>query len=125
MPEKAERAIMYREERENGLTYREIARKYGVSHQRVAQACSKYNPNLFRFHKETSFAYPNLCKWLNDNKISVAELVRRMGLETCANNYLRVRSIFSGKTEPRKRTIDKLISITGMPYEVLFSEEGE
>ena len=115
----------YREDRENGLTYREIAQKYGVSHQCVAQACAKQNPKQFQFHKESKFAYPNIRKWLNDNKVSVPELVRRTGLANCAGNFYRMRSILKGETEPRKSTIDKLIAITGMPYEVLFSEEAK
>lgn len=112
----------YRAEREKGLTYRTIAEKYGVSYQSVAQACGKGNPHLFRYHTAKSVIYPNLRKWLNDNKISKQELLRRAGLEVLSENDKRLSDILSGRTEPRKTTIDRLIKATGMSYEKLFEE---
>jgi len=113
---------LYREEREKGLTYREIAEKYGVSYQGVAQACGKSNPNYFKYHKENAVIYPNLRKWMNDNKVSIFEMVRRCGMERCNDNAIRLRNQLKGKNHFRKPMIDKLIAITGMKYEELFKE---
>ena len=113
---------LYRAERNKGLTYREIAKKYGVSYQCVAQACAKSNPRAFQFHKETEIIYPNLRKWMNDNKISTSELVRRLGFCSYSNSVNMFRSYLKGKNHFRKPTIDKLIEVTGLPYEELFKE---
>ena len=122
---KGEKLAIYRQERERGLTCREIATKYGVSYQTVAQACGKGNPHFFRYHTAKSVIYPNLRKWLNDNKISKQELLRRAGLEAFSENSERLSRILMGRTEPRKTMIDRLIKATGMSYEKLFAlEEG-
>ena len=119
------RAKMYQDDREKGLTYREIAAKYGVTYQAVACVCGKNNPNRFRYHTEKGVVYPNLRTWLNDNKVSVKELTRRLDIGTYAENCLRTRGVISGKTNPRKDYIDRLIAITGLTYEELFAERKE
>lgn len=111
---------MYRRERERGLTYAEIAQKYGVSRQNVCMACCKSNPARFQYHGKEKIIYPNLRNWMNNNKISMNEMLRRLGLGVSYKNAQRLRGNFGGKTQPRKLTIDKLIEITGMPYEQLF-----
>jgi transcriptional regulator with XRE-family HTH domain len=111
---------LYRSERANGLTLREIAAKYGVSYQRVHQACGKQGVGHFRTNR--AVVYPNICKWINTNKITTSELVRRMDLVVHAHNIDRIRNILLGRAEPRKHEIDKLIEITGMSYDELFRE---
>lgn len=114
------RSDLYRTEREKGMTYREIAEKHGVSYQCVAHACGKYNPERFQYHKEEAVVFPNLRKWMNDNKISNAELLRRLGYKTYGNAYFSwLRYILNGRNEMKKSTIDKLLAITGMTYEEL------
>lgn len=116
---------IYREEREKGLTYKQIAEKYGVSKQNVAQCCGKYNPNRFRFWTAELCVYPNVRNWLNENKISKAELIRRMGVRFHSNTNAVVRGYLKGKTYPPKQTIDKLLSITGLTYEEFFKADGQ
>jgi transcriptional regulator with XRE-family HTH domain len=114
---------LYRQERKEGLTYREIAEKYGVSYQVVAQACGKSQPNRFRFWTKDMCIYPNVRKWLNENKITYRELQRRLGWETCSANYIYIGDWLRGKTYPRKKVIDKLLSATGLTYEKFFETE--
>jgi transcriptional regulator with XRE-family HTH domain len=111
---------LYRQEREKGLTYREIAEKYGVSYQAVAQACGKSQPNRFRFWTKDMCIYPNVRKWLNENKITYRELQRRLGWETCSANYIYIGNWLRGENYPRKQIIDKLLSATGLTYEQFF-----
>ena len=111
---------LYRAEYANGLTVREIATKYGVSYQRVHQAVGKHGPGHFRENR--ACIYPNLRKWINVNKITVAELLRRRDLVSHERNHSRVTNILLGRAEAKKNEIDKLIKITGMSYEELFQE---
>lgn len=110
----------YRAEREKGLTYQQIADKYGVSRQTVGQACGKANPKRFQFHGEDKVIYPNLRNWMNDNKVSSLEMLRRMGFEAAPATYTKLRGILRGKFNPRKNWIDGLLSVTEMTYEELF-----
>jgi transcriptional regulator with XRE-family HTH domain len=111
------------EDRDTGLRYADIARKHGVSRQYVSAICGRYNPSRFRFITETGCAYPNLRQWMNENKVSLFELLRRMGFEVHSANSERLRSYMTGRAEPRKPYIDKLIAVTGMPYEMLFDDK--
>lgn len=116
---------LYRADRETGMTYKEIAEKHGVSFQMVCQACAKYNPKSFRYITEHACIFPNLRNWMNKNKVSPRELLRRMGMEPNHGNASRLQTHLTGRSELRKRTIDMLIEITGMPYEELFALNGK
>lgn len=109
--------------RAQGLKYKEIAEIMGVSHQYVAQVCGKSNPYRFRYASE-KIVYPNLRKWLNDNKVSIREFIRRCG----SNPYGGTLAIFNnwlyGNNDPCKRHIDASLKVTGMTYEELFYREG-
>lgn len=116
---------LYRQERKKGLTYRQIADKYGVSYQNIALACGKAQPRGFRWFTESSCVYPNVRKWLNENKISVRELTHRLGWEWHKSNFDKVTEYIRGDCYPRKEIIDKLLSITGLTYEKFFEKEDE
>ena len=114
---------LYIKERESGKSVIEIARMYGVSHQAVAHATAKKN-NYFKRYTEENCVYPNLRKWLNDNKVTRSEFMRRMEMPTSPNNHSRISNYFTGRNYPSKATIDKFIKVTGMTYEELFWEEN-
>ena len=111
--------------RKEGLKYKEIADQVGCSVQYVAQICSKGNPGHFRFVGDDC-VYPNLRKWMNENKVSRKEFLRRMGLTTHPSNYERFCWYVKGKSFPRKDYIDKMLSVTGLTYETMFgvSQDG-
>ena len=113
----------YRAEREKGLTYQEIADKYGVSKQCIYMACGKGNPTYFQPFTQKRCVYPNLRNWINDNKICAAELIRRLGYEYTGRTASWIRTILAGKGNIKKTLIDKLIALTGMTYEELFKED--
>lgn len=118
-PAKAE---LYMAERAKGLTYEEIAKRFGVSRQAVSQACSKYEPSHFKPYTAGEVIYPNLRRWLNENKISRREFARRLGDVPYANISAQISGWFRGRYYPIKTTIDKMIAITGLSYEKLFEE---
>lgn len=116
----------YLDARDSGLTYAQIAEMFGVSKQRVAQTCGKCQPRHFQYITEKGCIYPNLRKWMNENKVSKYELVRRMGYvnsQSAASVALREHMI--GRTEMKKSYIDKLLKVTGLSYEVLFYQEEQ
>jgi transposase len=119
------KADLYIKERESGKSVTEIAEMYGVSYQAVAQATAKVRENCFKHYTEKSCVYPNLRKWLNDNKVSRNEFVRRMELPPTATNTTRICRYFTGENCPSKATIDKFLKATGLTYEELFWEEKE
>lgn len=108
--------------RDQGLKYREIAEKFGVSKQYVCMVCSKRNPAYFT-PIDDKCIYPKLRDWMNENKISRNEFVRRMGLTTHTGNISRFGSYLMGEAYPRKQYIDKMLDVTGMTYEELFFTE--
>ena len=110
--------------RDQGLKHREIAEIIGCTRQYVAQVCSKRDPNYF-IPVGDECIYPNLRNWMNENKVTRKELLRRMGYTEQGENYERLRKIIRGKQYPNKRYIDKMLEATGMTYEILFYTEAE
>lgn len=117
-----EKYKLYREERKKGLTYQQIADKYGVTKQTICCACRVYNPNLFQPVSAKRCIYVNLRTWMNKHKVGIAELTRRMGFIGASSDAVRTSNLLKGKFFPRKPHIDKLIEITGLTYEKLFEE---
>lgn len=108
------------QDRAAGMTYAEIGQKHGVSRQRIGQICGRWNKYYFKVIKKDGCVYVNLRNWMNENSVSRSELVRRMGLDPCGETLSRMRSYLSGRNNPPKAYIDRLISATGMSYEQLF-----
>jgi hypothetical protein len=113
------------EDRDAGMTYKQIGEKHGVSYQYVCQVCAKRFPQRFRFITAEGCIYPNLRRWMNDEKCSRNELLRRMGFTPLAVNSCKLSEIMSGECYPRKPYIDKLLQATGMTYEKLFALEDD
>lgn len=107
-----------------GMSYQKIADKYGLSYQRVQQICGGSKENLFRGFTKERCIYSGLRKWLNDNKVSVCELTRRLYGNNCSGNINRIRGMLKGKPELTKTCIDKLLKITGLTYEELVGEDN-
>lgn len=105
---------------EQGLTRTEIAKQLGISRQAVSQALARYNPAYFKLITESNCIYPNIREWMNKNKVSMNEFVRRMGCASYAGNFYTLKNNLTGKTDTKKSTIDKILAITGMTYELAF-----
>ena len=117
-----------RKDRAAGMRYADIAEKHGCSKQYIGLICRGYNPKSFHFVSQDGCIYPNWRRWMNENRVSRAELLVRMGYEPESETYGRLRDYMTGQREPKKRFIDGLIRVTGLRYECLFSGtlwEGE
>lgn len=109
--------------RSQGMKYRDIAEKVGVSFQYAALVCGQSDISKFRPYTETECVFPHLRQWLNTNSISRNELLRRMGFASSGNPNVSLGHILRGEKDPSKSWIDRMISVTGLPYEQLFSTE--
>lgn len=118
--QREERKAYMRSLYESGMTYEEIGETLGVSQQRVYQMIGGEYKNHFRRVSEKSCVFVGLRNWLNDNKVNVSDLVRRIYGEFYAESHKRLASKLRGRTEFKKAEIDKLLEITGLTYEEAF-----
>ena len=111
---------LYKAARDAGETYDAIAKRFGVSRQAV---WSNLNVKRKPWQDITlaECIYPNLRGWMNDNRVSVPELAKRVTGDR--DNGASVRRWIAGYTNPNKKNIDKLLSVTGLTYEEMFAEE--
>lgn len=105
------------------MTITDVAQKHGVSFQYVQQVCAGMFRTNFQFVTKEKCIYPNLRRWMNENRVCRSELIRRMGYNAAGETCDSFRNILIGKTFPRKDKIDQLIKVTGMTYEELFCME--
>ena len=123
MKKNLEREQRMVEMRMNGATYLQIAEAFGITKQRVQQIVGKRRGNNFRPFTEERCVYPILREWLNDNKISLAELCRMCRGNASSSNLSELRVVLRGESKwVTKPTIDKLINATWLTYEKLFYE---
>ena len=111
--------------REQGMTYKQIADRFGVSYQNVQQVCAKANPALARVVTPKMCAYPGLRNWMNGARISKAELNRILHNGYYAGNQNSVELINSklrGETSFKMKEINAIIDRSGLTYEQLFLE---
>lgn len=61
--------------------------------------------------------YPYIEKWMEDNGLSQNEMAKKMEIARTT-----VTKLLNGQAEPKKSIIDKVLKVTGLPYETAFSE---
>ena len=112
--------------RAEGLTYREIAARCGCSYQYVAQVLSSETKCYFHPFSEKQVIYTGLRDWLNDNKITVTELIRqRYGYMVGGQSHHNMTLRLNGKTQLRMEDIEFFLKLAGKTYEELFhNKEG-
>lgn len=113
---RATRAKIYLEDRKNGMTYREIAEKYGVSYQSVHSCCTRQDGTYHTSVSPKGCIYPNLRRWLNADKNRRDRFFQEM-------KCYSIREYIKGVRQPKKDAIDKMLALTGMTYEVMFAQE--
>lgn len=103
----------------DGASYQEVADELGTTKQNVSQVC-KYLFEKKMAVREDGCIYPNIYVWLRMNRVSKAELARRMDI-----SYQQLYGILNGKRTVTKERIDQMLEITGMTYEEAFKTEKE
>ncbi len=110
---------------QNGATYSEIAAAFGISRQRAYSIIGGRKENHYKKITAEDCVYPNLRKWLNENRVTRAELCRRLTGSTHPKPYTKVLNFCRGNTSrATKQEIDKYLRVTGLTYEELFATEA-
>ena len=107
----------------------DIAKKVGVSKQFVSQIFWKHNISRERASRKIlsseNCVYPALRDWWNENNMSYKKFFDLMQMYYHGNNIKSMEYFFMGNKDIRKSFIDKLIAVTGLTYEQLFSRDGD
>lgn len=104
--------------RTEGYDFGEIATHFGVSKataiRRVKTLCkgvceTKQDPKI-------NIVYPAIGKWMRENNVSMYDFASKSGIDLTS-----CYKILSGRTEPRKTNIDRILAVTGGKYETTFT----
>lgn len=113
----AKRTEMVCKLHDEGMTYEQIGNILGISKQRVQQIYKDSNTPRDNLHEGAicKIPYVGLRNWMLENRVTLTRLS-----EMCGKSGV---SHLTNGTEPRKSTIDAILSVTGMTYEECFKEE--
>jgi plasmid maintenance system antidote protein VapI len=102
----------------NGCSVEEIAQRFGVSKQRISQILPRFDRSFQKTRNSDRCIYPVIKKYLLDNRLTYRRFAIICGLHP--NSLYRN---LVGDCDFSKRTIDKILAVTGMTYEQAFSTE--
>lgn len=98
-----------------GNTLQEIADRFCITRERVRQILLSTESLRIRTPELPDCVYPNLAKWLNENRYSCSSFAKKVGV--CPGTVYKT---LRGNDGLRKETIDKILKETGMSYEQAF-----
>lgn len=122
-PKKTDRINQMEAMFEQGMTYAEIGRAVGVSRQRVYQLIGGNRKYYIKITKE-GCVYDGIREWMNKNKVSRADLVRKVYGFYCPDRYAVISKALKG-VDTHKHIIDGILRATGLTYEEAFKVESE
>ena len=96
----------------NGASYEDAAQKFGVTKQRLHQLLPGVGSST---RQSNDWIYPNIKRWMKDNRLLAQNFAKLLGCGSAT-----VGKYLSGKAQPNKQTIDKILEVTGMTYEEAF-----
>lgn len=113
------------EMRKDGMTLQQIADEFGISKAAVGQLIHSRAPELngpgyfgpateLKLRKRC--VYPGLADRMIKNRVTPCRLGRMAGIDDHVNIY----GMLFGKHDMRKKSIDKLLTATGLTYEEAF-----
>lgn len=98
----------------NGEPLSKIAETFGVSTQRMQQILPRVKT---RKKLSEKFVYPNICHYMLENEFSIKKFSDLCGVCNASMSQILCGSNVS------KKTIDKILEVTGMTYEMAFYRE--
>jgi hypothetical protein len=108
------------------MTYKEIAEKFGVTNQYVAQTCSKSKRGKFKAYTEKECVYYGLRDWLNRNCLKRSDIARILkGVPFPGGDwYTTINSRMRGESEFKQGEIERFLDASGLTYEQMFREKN-
>ena len=101
---------------EDGMTYEKIGEMFGLSKQTVHQRLTREPGDYFHEGSVRKVKYIGLRDWMLNNRITMSKFEQLCGMTKMAKTL-------HGVCEPRKTTIDAILSVTGLTYEECFKED--
>lgn len=103
----------YKELYDDGMSYQEVAKHFGVTRQAVF-SCLKRGPGLELGRPPVyDTVFPGLNRWIEENHTNIYAMERKSG--ACLRAALK-----SGNMN--KRAIDAVLRVTGLTYEEAFAQ---
>lgn len=94
-----------------GMTQKALAAEYCVSQALIQKRCG----GPYRSYKKAKIKYKGIAEYIIDKKISNRKFAEIAGI-----NYVSFYYVLTGRSEPNKKTIDKILMSTGLTYEEAF-----
>lgn len=104
--------------RVEGYSLQEIGDKFGITGERVRQILSK--PVRVARASTIKCVYPAISDYLKCNRISAYQFASRTGI-----TYATLCNTLTGRTNPNKCVINKILSETGLTYEEAFRTDAD
>lgn len=95
----------------DGMTQKALAKEYGVSQALIQKRCG----GPYRTYSHNYVKWSGIREYMQKNDVST----RRMSEET-GITYPALYYILTGKHDPSKASIDKILNYTGLTYEQAF-----
>lgn len=105
----------------DGYTYQAIANEFGVTKQYISSLYGRksYNSKLY-----DEIIYPNITKWMEENKVTVRSLSIELYSGKLPNSaQTKLSKKLKGERKFTIDDIDKILKITGMKYEEAFERK--
>lgn len=103
---------------EDGLSYERIGDILGISKQAAHQLAQRKESNDY-FHEEAvrKIRYVGLRNWMLEHRVSISKMIELCGITSFKVSLTQNRGL-------TKRSIDAILSVTGLTYEECFKEEN-
>lgn len=108
----------------DGMTFEEIGNHFGVSRYYVREAF-KVMSETKSIRVPTGIIYPNLEKWIIENRCGRVNALAREVYEGLPNNISSFYGKLRGKRSICMREIRRILEITGLTFEEAFEERRE
>lgn len=101
-----------------GATLQECADRFGVTRECIRKITPPVETHKRGRPAYKSCIYPNLRALLSENRYGYSDFAK-----LCVASEQAIFNALTGKVNPRKSTIDKILDATGMTYEEAFRRE--